>query len=93
MTRLQYNCRLSLSLSLDYFLSHSWHDIPGVKWNALVSMAESFARRRHREPLFWLDKVCIDQSRIADGLRMLSVNVMACHKVLVVWGFTYPTRL
>merc|ERR1712113_1252032 len=41
----------------------------------------------------WLDKVCIDQTAIADGLRALPVNVMACAKVLLVCGPTYPDRL
>ena len=26
----------------------------------------------------WLDKVCIDQEHISDGLRVLPVNAMAC---------------
>jgi len=44
-------------------------------------------------PTFWLDKVCIDQSNIADGLRVLPVNVMACNRVMVLCGHTYQHRL
>ena len=38
-------------------------------------------------------QVCIDQENIADGLRVLPVNVMACRRMLVLFGPTYPTRL
>lgn len=31
----------------------------------------------NREPIFWLDKVCIDQKHLADGLCVLPVSVMA----------------
>ena len=31
-----------------------------------------------RFPTFWLDNVCIDQECIADGLKVLPVNVMTC---------------
>ena len=37
--------------------------------------------------------MCIDQENIADGLRVLPVNVMACRRMLVLFGPTYPTRL
>merc|ERR1712176_1718550 len=50
-------------------------------------------QRKGRYPTFWLDKVCINQSCIADGLRALPVNVMACRKVLVLCGDTYAHRL
>ena len=38
-------------------------------------------------------QVCIDQENIADGLRLLPVNVMACRRMLVLFGPTYPSRL
>lgn len=41
----------------------------------------------------WLDKACIDQRNINDGLRSLPINVMACRRVLVLWGPTYAFRL
>ena len=37
--------------------------------------------------------MCIDQKNIADGLRVLPINVMACCQMLVLFGPTYPTRL
>ena len=43
--------------------------------------------------MFWLDKVCIDQNNIGDGLKVLPVNVMACKKMLVLCGPTYTQRL
>ena len=44
-------------------------------------------------PTFLLDRTCIDQRNIRDGLRNLPVNVMACKQVLVIWVATYPNRL
>ena len=35
---------------------------------------------------FWPDKVCIDQQHIADGLRILPVNVTTCLRLLVLCG-------
>lgn len=79
--------------TIDFFLSHSWHDNADDKQAALTIHVKVFARCHGREPTFWLDKVCIDQTRVADGLRVLPVNVMACAKMLVLLGPTYPTRL
>ena len=78
---------------IDYFMSHSWHDDAKAKWDALRRCAEQFKVRHGRYPTFWLDKVCIDQENIADGLRALPVNVMACDKMLVLCGDTYAHRL
>jgi hypothetical protein len=74
-------------------MSHSWHDDGRIKFQKLQVFATRFLQKRNRHPTFWLDKVCIDQDAIADGLRALPINVMACRKVLVVCGPTYPTRL
>lgn len=78
---------------IDYFLSHSWHDDPQAKWQVLSKEAQDLARRRSRVASFWIDKFCIDQDSIADGLRALPVNLMACSRVLVLWGPTYPLRI
>eukprot|EP00439_Symbiodinium_sp_Y106_P078280 s77_g17.t1 len=72
---------------IDFFVSHSW------KWRALQLVAEMFYTQHGRYPTFWVDKFCIDQRDVADVLRVLPVNVMACRKVLVLCGRTYPTRL
>ena len=56
-------------------------------------MAEDFIAANGREPTFWLDIACIDQSTISDGLKVLPINLMACRKVLVVVGPTYSKRL
>ena len=64
----------------------------------LVSVQRSFSRPRgmmfKNSSLFCrLDKVCIDQSKIIDGLKVLPINIAACNKVLVLCGDTYPRRL
>ena len=69
---------------IDFFLSHSWHDDANIKYDALEAFVRKFVARKGREPTFWLDKVCIDQSNIGDGLRVLPVNVMAAKKMLVM---------
>lgn len=79
--------------TVDYFMSHSWHDDAQLKFQKLTELAETFNKKHHRYPTFWLDKVCIDQDNIADGLRVLPVNVMACARMLMLCGSTYPTRL
>ena len=40
-----------------------------------------------------LDRVCIDQSQIDDGLKTLPVTLMACQSFLMIPGPTYATRL
>lgn len=78
---------------IDFFLSHSWHDDGAIKYAALQRFAADFVARYGREPTFWLDKTCIDQRNIRDGLRVLPVNVMSCRQMLVFWGETYAHRL
>merc|ERR1712107_256660 len=78
---------------IDLFLSHSWHDNAEWKWRTLQGYVTNFIRVRNRWPTFWLDKVCIDQRSIRDGLRVLPVMVSSCERVLVLWGDTYPSRL
>ena len=78
---------------VDFFMSHSWYDDPEIKFEKLSKLCESFKHRQGRFPTFWLDKVCIDQQNIGGGLKALPINVMACRKMLVLVGPTYPTRL
>ena len=52
----------------------------------------AFMQRHHFEPPFWLDKACVDQENIADGLRTLPVSVMACNIVLATCGSTCVNR-
>ena len=78
---------------IDYFLSHSWHDDPSAKYDVIDTVKKQFVAKHKREPTFWLDKVCIDQENIADGLKVLCINVTACNKLLVVCGKTYFQRL
>merc|ERR1719440_996309 len=59
---------------IDYFMSHSWHDNADAKWAALQRAAEEFRASNGSYPTFWLDKVCIDQNNIGDGLRVMPDN-------------------
>ncbi len=74
---------------IDFFLTHSWHDDGNAKYDTLEEAAKEFIDCRRRSPSFWLDKACIDQTRISDGLRVLPVNVMACARMLIAHGPTY----
>ena len=78
---------------IDFFVSHSWSDSPAQKWRAMQLVVENFYQKHGRYPTFWIDKFCIDQSELADGLRVLPVNVMSCRKMLCLSGRTYHTRL
>eukprot|EP00947_MAST-08B_sp_MAST-8B-sp1_P004270 g4270.t1 len=78
---------------IDFFLSHSWHDSPEAKWKAIKAVKDGFRASTGREPTFWLDKICIDQSNIGDGLRVLCINVAACRQLLMLCGKTYVHRL
>lgn len=79
--------------TIDFFVSHSWSDSAARKWRALQLVVENFYQKNGRYPTFWIDKFCIDQEDLADGLRVLPVNVMSCRKLLCLSGKTYHTRL
>ena len=79
--------------SINYFISHSWHDDVQAKFAILDMVKQQFKAKYGREATFWLDKVCIDQENISDGLKVLCINVTACKKLLVVCGKTYFQRL
>jgi len=83
-------CRLS---ECDAFLSHSWHDDWGKKWEALVKWSADFTNEHKRPPLFWFDKVCIDQTDIKSDLQCLPIFLAGCNRLLVVSGVSYTTRL
>ena len=74
-------------------LQHSWHDDPIIKFQVMQQVVAAFMQRHHYEPSFWLDKACVDQENIADGLRTLPVSVMACNIVLATCGSTYVNRV
>lgn len=78
---------------IDFFMSHSWRDDAEQKFSALERVVAHFKKKNGRFPTFWLDKVCIDQRSIQDGLKVLPININACDKVLVLCGATYPHRL
>ena len=74
-------------------MSHSWHDDGSQKYAALSRAAAAFKAAHGREPRLWIDKYCVDQSRISDVLRLLPVFVSACDAMVVLAGATYASRL
>lgn len=80
---------------IDFFISHSWSDDGALKYSKITEVVEEYHKEHgsHRDPTFWFDKVCIDQSNIGAGLKVLPINVMACKCMLLLCGPTYPTRL
>ena len=41
----------------------------------------------------WLDRCCLDQNNLGVGLKVLCVNLMACDKLLILFGETFTQRL
>lgn len=79
---------------VDAFLSHSWHDSPPDKWEALQAWRAAFkAANAGREPTVWLDKLCLDQTNIDESLQSLPVFLSGCKELIVLAGETYLTRL
>ena len=78
---------------IDFFLSHSWSDDGDCKYERLEMVATNFMETNGREPMFWLDKCCIDQNNIKRDLACLPVFQMACSKMLVLCGETYVSRM
>lgn len=79
--------------TIDYFISHSWSDSAEEKYFVLTNISNEYKKKHGKFPTFWLDKVCINQDDIGDGLRVLPVNIMCCNKMLVLCGETYTNRL
>jgi len=79
--------------TIDYFVSHCWHDSPEEKWECLQCFAEEFYVRYRRYPLLWIDRFCIDQKNISNSLRILPIILSVCNKVLLLDGGMYFTRL
>jgi len=65
--------RPALIGEIDAFVSHSWHDDPQMKWDALQTWCNAFRAQHGRSPKLWLDYCCIDQRHITAGLRCLPV--------------------
>lgn len=78
------------------FVSHSWRDEnnhPGVKHTLLHAWATRHQAAFHRQPLVWLDRVCIDQNNIERDLMCLPIFLAGSSNLVVIFGRTYPTRL
>jgi hypothetical protein len=78
---------------VDFFMSHSWHDPPELKWTALQQFREQFKQSHGRKPKLWIDKYCIDQDNIQSSLRCLPIFLAGCDSLLIVAGETYSSRL
>jgi hypothetical protein len=78
---------------IDVFVSHSWHDSPRRKWEAMQAWRRAFKAANHREPLVWVDRLCIDQSAIASSIQLLPVYLSGCRRLLCLCGESYFTRL
>lgn len=78
---------------IDAFLSHSWHDDPESKWEALQAWRTAFKAQHQREPRLWIDKYCIDQTDIEASLVCLPVYLASCHTLLIIAGSTFLHRL
>jgi len=77
----------------DAFVSHSWHDDPEAKWQAMQAWREDFVAERGREPTVWLDKCCIDQNNIESDLRCLPIFLSGCRQLVIFCGPSYLSRL
>ena len=58
-----------------------------------MQVIDEFKRKHGRVPSFWLDKVCIDQSKITESLRALPIFLVSCKRMLIIAGPTYIHRL
>ena len=77
---------------IDYFVSHSWSDDVSQKVRTLRTVARRFTSRHGREPVFWIDAWCIDQSDISASVRYVPIFLMASQACLVLLGRTYLER-
>lgn len=86
---------LQTNETIDFFVSHSWRDNAVTKWNELSKLAEAFKERKGRYPTFWFDKFCICQGDgdPTGGLKCLCCYIVACDKMVVLCGRTYPHRI
>ena len=55
---------------IDFFISHSWSDSPELKVKALKQVADEFRKENGRDAWVWLDKLCINQTDIANDLQV-----------------------
>jgi len=78
---------------VDCFFSHSWRDNGDLKWRAIQEFRDEFNALRHREPIVWIDKYCIDQTNIDENLKCLPMSLAGCKGLTIFLGETYLTRL
>jgi len=78
---------------VDFFLSHSWHDSPARKWEALEKHCTHFHASKGRSARLWLDRACLNQNDIASSLPDLPTHMAGCKHLLILAGPTYVKRL
>eukprot|EP01046_Picozoa_sp_COSAG06_P027465 COSAG06_NODE_2428_length_6891_cov_11.077433_1_plen_1072_part_00 len=71
---------------IDFYISHAWKDDAAAKYRQLEVLAKRFYEIHGREPTFCL-------SLGADDLKCLPLFIMACSKLLVLYGVAYRTEL
>lgn len=78
---------------IDAFISHAWSDSPHEKWKALQHWRMSFIRDHGREPRVWLDKMCCEQTRIAEELEYLPFYASRCKSLVALVSDIFLSRL
>jgi len=86
------SCKVKLG-QVDAFVSHSWRDDSGAKWDALATWCANFNDAHGRFPVLWIDKYCIDQNNVQHSLSCLPVYLTGCTQFVVLCGDTYLSRL
>jgi len=80
--------------TVDVFMSHSWRDPGAEKFAALTNWHTKWQKENQKpSALMWLDKACINQSRIEEQLACLPIFLAGCRELLALVGDTYGKRL
>lgn len=86
---------LGKSQRIDFFVCHSWRDCPVAKWGEIVQIAANFRAEKGRNPTFWIDKYClrVGDEEQSNALKSLTIIIMACDRMILLCGTSFPTRL
>ena len=61
--------------TIDFFMSHSWHDDPHSKFQKLKQLCDTFCEKHGRQPTFWLDKVLLNACALHDAIEVVCPGV------------------
>ena len=80
---------------IDFFVSHCWMDSARIKFEYLCRLSDQFHKQHGRYPKLWLDVFCINQNKreVQLNVKLLSVFLMACERMLVLKSDRYLSRL